>query len=164
MQIEIRDFRDADVAAMDAIAAAAFAQYEHDFPDWPAFARKTASLAPLRGRGEPLVATVDGRVAGAVGYVGAAHNTSPLYDPGWPAVRMLAVAPQFRGLGLGRALTGECVARARRDRAAVLALHTSPFMHVALGMYLRMGFRFHRDAPPICGAPCAIYLLRLNTT
>ena len=32
----IRDFRDADVAAMDTIAAAAFAQYEHDFPDWPA--------------------------------------------------------------------------------------------------------------------------------
>lgn len=51
---------------------------------------------------------------------------------------MLVVDPDLRGKGLGRRLTGECVARARRDNAAVIALHTSPAMEVALRIYLKM--------------------------
>ena len=58
----------------------------------------------------------------------------------WPELRLLAVSPDARGLGVGRLLVEECVARARRMGAAELGLHTSMSMRVALGMYERMGF------------------------
>ena len=54
--------------------------------------------------------------------------------------------------------------RARRDGSPVIALHTSPIMAVALPMYLRMGFRLARDAPPIYGVPYAVYLKQLDET
>ena len=73
---------------------------------------------------------------------------------------MPVVDPDARGLGAGRALTEACVARARRDRAPEIALHTSPIMTVALPMYLRMGFVRVRDAPPLFGVPYAIYVKR----
>jgi ribosomal protein S18 acetylase RimI-like enzyme len=70
---------------------------------------------------------------------------------------MLVVDPAQRGNGVGRALTEECVRRAGRDGATVIALHTSPIMTVALSMYRRMGFERLRDAPPIYGVPYAVY-------
>ena len=77
---------------------------------------------------------------------------------------MLVVDPAARGLGTGRALTEACVARARRDHAPEIALHTSPIMTVALPMYLRMGFVRVRDAPPLFGVPYAIYMKSLERT
>jgi hypothetical protein len=53
------------------------------------------------------------------------------------------------------------ISRARRDGSAVIALHTSPFMTVALSMYLRMGFERLREGPAIFGAPSAVYLKRM---
>lgn len=73
------------------------------------------------------------------------------------------VAPPYRGLGIGRALTEECIHRAERDGAPLIALHTTPIMKVALPMYERMGFEYERDVPPIFGVPYAIYLKRIGT-
>jgi len=58
----------------------------------------------------------------------------------WPEMRLLAVAPAARGQGIGAALMYECVRRARRLGAAVLTLHKTDMMHVAMRMYERMGF------------------------
>jgi hypothetical protein len=54
-------------------------------------------------------------------------------------------------------LTMECIERAKRDKAAVIALHTSPIMTVALPMYLKMGFAKAYDAPPLFGVRYAVY-------
>jgi len=70
---------------------------------------------------------------------------------------MLVVEPAFRGRGIGRALTEECIQRAIRDDASLIALHTSPLMRVALPMYLRMGFTLVNEVPPFRGVPYAIY-------
>ena len=70
---------------------------------------------------------------------------------------MLVVDPEFRGKGIGRALSKECIARAKRDGSPIIALHTSPIMTVALPMYLRMGFVKAYDAPPIFGVAYAVY-------
>jgi ribosomal protein S18 acetylase RimI-like enzyme len=55
-------------------------------------------------------------------------------------LRLLAVAGDARGQGVGQALVDECVRRARRMGAAELGLHTSASMAAARRMYLRMGF------------------------
>jgi ribosomal protein S18 acetylase RimI-like enzyme len=67
-----------------------------------------------------------------------------------------------RGLGIGRALTEECISRAGRDGASIIALDTTPIMAVALAMYERMGFEFTATAPTIHGVPYGIYVKRLS--
>ncbi|MGZ8378930.1 MAG: GNAT family N-acetyltransferase, partial [Gemmatirosa sp.] len=58
----------------------------------------------------------------------------------WPELRLLAVSPDARGLGVGATLLEECIRRARRNGATVLGLHSSQSMRTAVGMYLRRGF------------------------
>jgi len=57
-----------------------------------------------------------------------------------PELRLLAVAHEARGRGVGRALVEECIRRARRDGAQSLGLHTSKSMTVAMDLYKRIGF------------------------
>ena len=57
-----------------------------------------------------------------------------------PELRLLAVAPEARGLGVGEALVRECMARARHTGARALGLHTSASMRAARRLYERLGF------------------------
>ena len=59
---------------------------------------------------------------------------------GAPELRLLAVAPDARGRGVGMALVRECVRRAERAGASALGLHTSESLRAAIRMYERMGF------------------------
>ncbi|MGY4623662.1 ribosomal protein S18 acetylase RimI-like enzyme [Bradyrhizobium sp. USDA 4486] len=94
----------------------------------------------LARTGEIIVAEDGGRIVGAVAYIGPKATKPAFFDPAWPVIRMLVVDPAARGKGVGRQLTEECLRRAERDQAGVIALHTTPIMTVALPMYLRMGF------------------------
>jgi len=92
-----------------------------------------------------------------VAYFGPDLQKAPFFDQSWPVIRMLVVDPSFRGKGLGRALSMECLARTRRDGSPIIALHTSPIMAVALRLCLKMGFVKAYDAPPIFGVAYAVY-------
>jgi GNAT superfamily N-acetyltransferase len=157
----LRAFSADDAAALNRVAVGAFKQFKGEYADWPAMERNISGMSDLAAHGEIIVAEIDGRIAGGVVYVGPGQPKAAFFDPVWPIIRMLVVDPAARGHGLGRALTEECLRRARRDAAPVIALHTTPIMTVALPMYLRMGFRFLRDAPPIHGVPYGIYLMEL---
>ena len=157
----IRDFVPRDAPAVNAVALAAFEQYRDHYADWAAFSPSVGSMASLAEHGELIVAELEDRIAGAAVYFGPAAAKPPLFDPQWAIIRMLVVDPAARGRGLGRALTHECIGRAERDRAEAIALHTSPIMHVALRMYLRLGFALYREASPIFGVPYAVYRKRL---
>ena len=162
MAYQLSEFTPADAAAVNQVALAAFQSYWHAYQDWEAFARQIASMAKLSETSEVIVAKVGGQVVGAVAYVGPGKPKAPFFDPAWPILRMLVVAPDFQGMGIGRALTDECIRRALRDGAALIALHTSRIMQVALVMYEHRGFRFVRDAPMICGVPYGVYVLTLS--
>jgi ribosomal protein S18 acetylase RimI-like enzyme len=94
--------------------------------------------------------------------VGPGVEKQEWFDREWPVIRRLVVRPEYRGLGIGRALTDECVRRARRDHATLIALHTTPILDVAFGMYTRMGFTFFRESPPRGGVPYGIYVKQLR--
>ena len=162
MRISLRDFSSSDAASIDRLAVASFNQYSNDFQDWPAMVRVLEKMSDMAANAEIIIAEHGGRVVGAVGYVPPSSPKSAHFKPEWPIVRMLVVDPDARGLGAGRALTEACVARARRDHAPEIGLHTSPIMTVALPMYLRMGFVRVRDAPPLFGVPYAIYVKALE--
>jgi ribosomal protein S18 acetylase RimI-like enzyme len=159
--MRIRDFREVDADRVNEVALSAFAQFSLLYDDWPAMAAGISNMAALAQRGELIVAEHDGTIVGAVAYIPPDAIKAAYFDPGWPIIRMLVVDPDARGLGAGRALTDACIERARRDGSPVVALHTSPIMTVALPLYLRMGFRKLRDAPPIHGVDYAVYLKQL---
>ena len=131
------------------------------FNAWPQTARLVGSLAALATELELIVGEVDGQLAGAFGYVAPFAPREAAFPPDWALVRLLSVAPAARGHGLGRRLTEECIARARRNRAAAIGLHTSPVMQVALPLYRRIGFVYERTLPDRNGVPYALYRLPL---
>jgi GNAT superfamily N-acetyltransferase len=114
-------------------------------------------LTTLAETGEIVVAEVDGHIVGAVAYIGPGQPKVEFFQPEWPIMRMLVVAPEARGHGIGRALAEECLRRANRDGAAVFALHTGELMQIARPMYRRMGFTWHSAAPDIHGVKYAVY-------
>ncbi len=155
--IRLRDYHDADAEDLNRIAVSAFDQFRDHYVDWPAMHAGLLKTSALSGSGEVIIAEHHNRIAGAVAYFGPDSPKAAFFNPRWPIIRMLVVDPAFRGKGIGRALSEACLARARRDEAPVIALHTSPIMSVALPMYLKMGFVEAHDAPPIFGVAYAVY-------
>lgn len=156
-EIRIRDYAPSDADDLNRIAVAAFSQFRDQYSDWPAMLAGLSKTSDLSASGEVILIDYQDRPAGGVAYFGPDRPKAAFFDRRWPIIRMLVVDPAIRGKGLGRILSEECIARARRDASSLIALHTSPIMSVALPMYLRMGFAKAYDAPPIHGVPYAVY-------
>ncbi len=157
----IREFQRDDKVEVDALALRAFEQFKETYGDWPAF-KARINVSALAEVGEVIVAEMGGRIAGAVAYLGPGAKKAEFFVPEWPIMRMLVVSPDARGLGIGRALAEDCIRRAKRDGATKFALHTSELMHVALPMYLRMGFIWNSNAPSIHGVAYSVYVKELQ--
>ncbi|HEX7029288.1 MAG TPA: GNAT family N-acetyltransferase [Gammaproteobacteria bacterium] len=77
-------------------------------------------------------------------------------------IRLLAVDPEFRGMGVGKTLTEACIRLAKASGHAQLVLHTTQAMKIAWGMYEKLGFRrspdldFMQDALPVFGFRLAL--------
>lgn len=140
----------------------AFAELLPAYVEPAALYDRLQNTACLSESGEMIVATVEGEVAGAVTYVGPGRPKAAFFPSEWPVMRMLVVSPRHRRLGIGRALAEECVRRAERDGAELIALHTTPIMAVALPMYERIGFERHSAAPSIYGVEYGVYIKRLS--
>ena len=113
--VRIRDYESADAENLNRIAVAAFEQFRDHYQDWPAMLAGLSKTSDLSATGEVIVAEVQNQFAGAVAYFGPNSQKAPFFDQRWPVIRMLVVDPAFRGKGLGRALSTECIARAKRD-------------------------------------------------
>ena len=160
--LDIRDYAAADAGHVNALGVAAFEAYRDAFSDWSAFRESISAMSSLADIGEIIVARLDGAIVGAVAYIGPHKPKSAMFQSEWPIMRMLVVAPEAQGKGVGRALTHACILRARRDGASVFALHTSELMRVALPMYERMGFRRWSDAPTMYGVQYGVYVKDLS--
>ncbi|MES2320319.1 MAG: GNAT family N-acetyltransferase [Pseudomonadota bacterium] len=154
----LREFTGADAGQVNALGLAAFEAYRNAYTDWPVFRARIATMSSLADAGEIIVAQQDGRIIGAVAYIGPGKPKQAMFQPEWPIMRMLVGAPEAQGQGIGRALAQECIRRALRDGAGVFALHTSELMQRALPMYERMGFVRRSDAPDIHGVKYGIYV------
>src|SRR5262245_718379 len=77
--------------------------------------------------------------------------------------RMLAVAPQAQGQGIGEALVRHVLDRFREEGATAVALSTTPGMAAAHRLYERLGFARcpERDWSPLPGVELISYRLEL---
>jgi ribosomal protein S18 acetylase RimI-like enzyme len=117
-------------------------------------------------RAEVILAELDGEAAGCVflypPHTGAYGDWALPADS--PEIRLLSVLPTARGHGVGRALTEECIRRARERGAHEVGLHTSRSMRAAIDLYASMGFerRPDLDFHPAGAEPVLGYRLRLG--
>ena len=142
--LRIRDALPEELDETAAVMAESYAEYSESFPA-EAFEAYRASILDVRSRlpdSELIVAEIGGRIVGAVTFYSDGTRTGEEGWPqGWAGLRLLAVHPESRGLGIGRALTEECMGRCRERGIPTLGLHSTQPMSVARAMYQRMGFR-----------------------
>ncbi|BCL27807.1 N-acetyltransferase [Streptomyces aurantiacus] len=93
-------------------------------------------VAVEAGAGSPR-----GRLLGGVTFVPSGGPMAEIAREGEAEIRMLAVAKEARGRGVGASLVCACVDRARAtDGCAGLVLSTQRTMHSAHRIYERLGF------------------------
>jgi predicted N-acetyltransferase YhbS len=144
-QLHIRDARDGDRDAIQNVTLAAYQEYAPRMVEhWEDYRRSILATLANVAPAEQIVAEQNNRIVGAVLLYPA--GTALTIPDGtrvtltWPEVRLLAVAPDTRGQGIGAALVRECLRRARQAGATALALHTTDLMQAAMQLYERMGF------------------------
>jgi ribosomal protein S18 acetylase RimI-like enzyme len=141
--LQIRDARPDELDVTAEVMVAAYREYvPRDAP--PPLQDYLDEIRDVRSRladSTLILAEDDGRILGAVTYYAdAGKEPHAAWPSGWANFRLLAVAPGARGKGAGRALTEECLVRARASGRTTMALHTTQMMQVARAMYERMGF------------------------
>jgi ribosomal protein S18 acetylase RimI-like enzyme len=116
-----------------------------------------ADVAGRCDRTTVLVAVADdGRILGSVTVeLTGKVNPERELEPGEAHLRMLGVAPEAQGRGVGRALVEAAAALARSAGKSRLTLGTRPEMAGARRLYDRVGFR---AGPPAEWAPGHDYL------
>ncbi len=142
--LKIRDARRGDRDAAREVTLSAFTQYAAVMPPprWQAYRENILATLTDVGPAQQIVAEKEGTIVGSVLLYppGTAFSTPDEGPLTCPEVRLLAVAAEARGQGVGTALMKECIRRSRRLGANCLNLHTTDMMQVAMRMYERMGF------------------------
>ena len=140
MTLEIRLVDPSEATALGELTVAAYASAPGFAAD-DAYFSDLADVARRATLAEVLVAVDAGVVVGGVTYVSRPGPYAEFDDPEGVGLRMLAVAPQAQGRGVGTALIRACAAKARAEGRARLWLHTTKALTVAQRIYEREGFR-----------------------
>ena len=118
---------------------------EQDLPDYYKMLRTIGNLTE-KSKTELLAALNQNQeVLGAVVYIGdMKHYGSKGKAPqeiNAAGIRLLAVTPESRGMGIGKALTLACIEKAKESGLSQVILHTTSLMPTAWKMYIGMGFQ-----------------------
>jgi ribosomal protein S18 acetylase RimI-like enzyme len=127
--VTVRRARQADAAAMAAIARDAYAPYLPRLGRAPA--PMTSDYAEVAGGGQAWVATAAGQVVGLLVLV-------PL--PGYLLLENVAVHPDQQGRGIGSRLLAAAERQARMLGVAEIRLYTNEAMTENLAWYRRHGY------------------------
>lgn len=142
MDITIRHVAPDEYATLGEITAQAYlGDGLLDFGESDVYLGELRDVAKRAAEADVLVALADGRVLGGVTFVPAGGPMADIAAAGEAEIRMLAVAPEARGRGVGEALVRACVERARTVEGCVrVVLSTQRTMRAAHRIYERLGF------------------------
>ena len=141
----LREARADELDEIRELLAAAYVQYRPDETDaaflarWDPYFEEVCDVAGRQDDGSVLLVSAEGdRILGTATYYPPGSTDD--WPEGWAAVRLVGVHPDARGKGIGRALTEECIRRARAEGAVAVGLYTSTIMTTAQALYERIGF------------------------
>ena len=141
----LREARPDEIESVRALLAASYVQYRPEETNvafrerWDPYFEEVCDVAARAYDGSVLLVSTEGdRVVGTATYY--PPDSTQDWPPGWAAVRLVGVHPEARGKGVGRALTEECIRRARSEGAIAVGLYTSTIMTTAQALYERIGF------------------------
>ncbi len=151
-ELLIRPARDDELDVVASLMVDAYAEYAARMsPDaWSPFAQDIANVRARQGDGQLIVAERDGQLVGSITlfcrWRGAQEDSA--------GVRLLAVPPDRRGVGIGRALMEHCIDLARQDGKTRVVLTVTQEMEHARDLTERLGFRRapeldHEPAPGV---------------
>lgn len=126
--------------AVARITVAAYLADNHIDSRTGGYADQLANAAARAGEAELLVAVADNEVVGTVTVVQPNSPWSEISREGELEFRMLAVAPEARGRGIGELLVRAVLAKAKEQGAHHLVLSSSEHMKPAHRLYTRQGF------------------------
>jgi GNAT superfamily N-acetyltransferase len=160
--VAIRQARDDELDEVAALIVDAYAEYAARMsPDaWAIYASEIANVHGRKGDAELLVAERDGRLVGSVtlftGWRGAREGSC--------GVRLMAVLPEERGSGLGRALMETVISRARELGKHRIVFTTTMEMVAFRELTESMGFQREPalDHEPAPGVRTEGYALELG--
>lgn len=172
MAIEIREVRPDEYAEAGRATADSYREFATPGrAGWDDYLIRLADVADRVQRTTILVAVDGGHILGTVTLelegrtdAGREGSESGPLEPGEAHVRMLGVAPDARGRGVGRLLMDACVAESRRAGKTLLTLNTTERMKIAQSMYESMGFRRTEDVVFPDGFVLMSYELPLDGT
>jgi ribosomal protein S18 acetylase RimI-like enzyme len=144
-QVEIRDVRPGEYEEAGRVTADAYREFVPASGDtnWDPYLRVIADVAGRAERTTVLVALDGNRIVGSATVeleTRIEPDADPPLEPGEAHIRMLGVAPEARGRGIGPALMAACEARARTAAKDIMRLHTTPKMTTAQRMYATLGY------------------------
>lgn len=121
----------------------------HQHPKYYEMLENVGELTKKQGTEILVAVTSEGRLAGAVVFF---HDMKH-YGSGGTATqeknaagfRLLAVADEMRGQGVGKVLTLACLEKARQAGLKQMIIHTTLAMQNAWSMYERIGFKRSED-------------------
>jgi ribosomal protein S18 acetylase RimI-like enzyme len=138
--VKIREARPEEFMSISALTIDAYTAIFGADDLWD-YRDELADVAGRAASADVLVAVEGATALGSVTYVPG--PSSPLHefdDPDASSIRMLAVAPEAQGRGVGHALAAACVDRARAAGRHRVILYSTDPMVIARAMYERMGF------------------------
>lgn len=161
-------YRNANSTDFDAIArvlVAAYREYRDRLTEdnWLKMYQSLSNVSQTAIDAEFIVAEVEDKIVGAIAYYPPGKSNPKFFDAAnWSSLRLLAVAPTYRGQGIGKRLTEWGIERAKQERAKGIGLYTSEVMIAAQKMYSSLGFKRDRELPSMLGLRYWLYLLPLS--
>ncbi|MBF6329189.1 GNAT family N-acetyltransferase [Nocardia transvalensis] len=138
-EFEIRPIRPEEIRAVGSLTVEVYVGEGYISPESPYVAE--LSDAETRAReAEVLVAVRDAAILGSLTMARPGTPYAEIARPGEIEFRMLAVAKQARGLGVGTALVHNVIQTARAEGCEAVVLTTMPPMVDARRIYDRLGF------------------------
>lgn len=109
---------------------------------WEMLRANVAATNDQQDGAEVFVAEISGHIAGSV-VLYPVDSKAYEWDSKtieYPEIRLLAVSPDFRSQGVGKALVEHCIDICKIRKQKFVGLHTGSFMKNAIALYEKMGF------------------------
>lgn len=128
---------------------------------WEIMQKNLRNIAERAEVAEFMVCRSGSNIVGSVAYCPVGKGDPAIFKPDMASILLLAVHPQHRGKGIAKALTVECISRARNDKSSSIGLFTSELMQPAQHIYQCLGFQRESELPKRHGVRYFRFILSL---